>query len=256
MGGASGLVCLVNSALALSAHADPREKPPPRATLAAPSGESIDLGLAPTVMPHATFRPHAVAEFGIGMLTLPGAAVCVSPDEACTTGDTSFQANAWPLFRVSPTFSVGAGLSLALTRTADSPIQQSPDLAREHFRRYMTVETTVRHYPLITDNFEGWVGLTSGIVIIGDTFETSQGDQSQTLVGPSGATLITEGFTAGLSAGLQFFLGDELYAGGTIRTGRWFLPEDPARTPFGDEASLQSNVNMVDLGLSLGVVFH
>ncbi|MEZ4371718.1 MAG: hypothetical protein R3B07_12870 [Polyangiaceae bacterium] len=44
-----------------------------------------DLGPSPRTL----VRPHGAAEAGVGLLTLPGAEVCVDVTQGCETGDTS-----------------------------------------------------------------------------------------------------------------------------------------------------------------------
>src|SRR5690349_21434552 len=64
-------------------------------------------------------RPYGAVEFGIGVLALPDAKVC--GEAGCDKGDVSLEVDAWPLFRASPSFALGAGLTLALTPTQDVP---------------------------------------------------------------------------------------------------------------------------------------
>jgi hypothetical protein len=64
-------------------------------------------------------RPTGIAEVGVGWLTLPGASVCSSGN--CKKGDTSFELDAWELFRANRRFAFGAGFLLGLIPTTDAP---------------------------------------------------------------------------------------------------------------------------------------
>ena len=193
-------------------------------------------------------RPYGVAEFGVGVLTLPDAEVCVERTEAgCRNGDSSVEISAWPLFRASESVAVGAGLTLALLPTADAPRNDPPNIPRDHTRGYFLAEAVGRYYPWVTPNFEGWVGLTTGLVVLSDTF-TNQNDQpKQVAVGGNGVTIRTEGFTLGVAGGVAWPISRHFLLGGTLRLANWLLPGNPARIAIGDEASLTGRVTMFDV---------
>jgi hypothetical protein len=71
---------------------------------ASANGDALDI--RPVVGFAALSRPTGIAEAGFGWLTLPGAEVCQT---GCSTGDTSFELEAWQLFRASKRFAFGAG---------------------------------------------------------------------------------------------------------------------------------------------------
>jgi hypothetical protein len=199
------------------------------------------------------FRPQGMAEFGLGWLLLPGANVCSGPNiTSCTKGDSSLDLDAWQLFRPDPRFALGAGIVLGLTPTSDAPSNDPPGVQRDHTRRYLTIEGTARYFPFLTPRWEGWVGLTSGLIVMSDRFESTAGQTDKAIVGPRGVTIRTEGFTVGLAAGASWLFAENWALSGTARYGSWFLPSTPNRDPFGDEASLRGQNNVFSLGISIG----
>jgi len=197
-------------------------------------------------------RLTGMAEFGLGWLVLPGAEVCVEPSIAgCSQGDSSLALEAWQLFRANRSFAAGAGLLLGLTPTTDAPREDPPGVTRDHSRRYFTVEGTARYYAFSGPTFEGWLGLTSGLVVVSDRFESTQGTSDKALVGPRGVTIRTEGYTVGMALGAAYRWTESWSVGAAFRYGSWFLPEDPAKSPFGDEASLRGQNNLFSLGFAI-----
>jgi hypothetical protein len=192
-----------------------------------------------------------MAEVGLGWLVLPGAKVCVEKDLACGDGDSSLSLEAWQLFRVQRRFAAGAGLLLGLTPTTDAPREDPEGVTRDHTRRYFTVEATARYYALTSPTFEGWIGLTSGLVVLSDRFESTQGKTDKAMVGPRGVTIRTEGYTFGVAVGASYLLSPSWSVGGALRYASWFLPENPHKDAFEDEASLRGQNNVVSLGVNL-----
>ncbi len=175
--------------------------------------------LRPAVGLEALDRPTGIAEAGFGWLTLPGAAVCIARQAAgCKKGDTSFQIDVWQLYRGSRRLAFGAGVLLALIPTTDPPQEDESEAPRDHSRRYMTVEGTVRYYPYVGRNVEWWVGATGGIVIVSDSFTApSQSGPDRQLLDPRGVTIRTEGGTIGLAGGPVVALSPAFTAGATLR---------------------------------------
>jgi hypothetical protein len=190
---------------------------------------------------------HGMAEFGVGLLTLPAAEVCQA---SCTRGDTSFAVTAWPMFRRG-NFAAGAGVTLGLTSSTDAPRNDPPDIPRDHTRRYFTVEVTGRYYVPITDALDAWVGVTSGLVVVNDIFESQKGLTEQARIGPRGIEILTEGYTLGAGAGLGSRIAENWLLGGGVRVADWFLPKTPARDPISDEASLRGVVTTLEISLTL-----
>jgi hypothetical protein len=201
-------------------------------------------------------RVRGMAEFGVGMLTLPGARVCVAGDEAttCSRGDTSLMLEAWQLVRPRRVLALGAGITFGVIPTEDAVPVASGHIERDHRRGYFTGEAIARYYPVLHGRFEGWVGLTAGLAVVGDTFTSSSPaaqESDKAFYGPRGVTIRTEGYTMGLALGATYSFAEDWYFGGNFRLGSWFLPQQPERDALGDEASLTGRTAMFVLGLNV-----
>jgi hypothetical protein len=193
---------------------------------------------------------HGMAEVGVGLLTLPGAEVCIAEGLGCSKGDTSLALSGWPLFRRGH-FAAGAGVMVGLTSSSNVAPQSQPDIPRDHTRRYFSIEATGRYYIPFNERFEGWAGITTGLGVVNDTFQSQNGITDQFVVGPRGVTLLTEGYTIGVGVGVAYAIADNWRFGGGLRVSNWFLPGTPIRDPLGDEASLKGRITTVDLGITL-----
>jgi tRNA A-37 threonylcarbamoyl transferase component Bud32 len=221
----------------------------------APMADSPPIsGTAPPGMRHAKedadVETRGQIELGVGFFTLPGAEICIATFAGCSKGDTSLALSAWPVFRRGR-FAIGAGLMLGITATADAPQNDPADVPRDHTRRYYSAEITGRYYVPLSERTEGWVGVTTGLGVVNDTFQSQKGLTEKAVPGPRGSTLLSEGFTLGGGVGVSYQLSQEFYFGGGLRVGSWFLPSTPAVNPFGDRASLTGSVAVVDLGITL-----
>lgn len=201
-------------------------------------------------------RPTGIAELGMGWLTLPGAKVCAARSTGqCNTGDTSFEVDAWQLYRANKRFAFGAGLLLGLIPTTNpttDACQNDPDcVQRSHSRSYLTLEGTIRHYPYVGESVELWWGVAGGLAVVSDKFVVSNKNSDLALVGSRGVTIRTEGVSLGLAGGAVFWLADHWSLGSTFRYGNWFLPKTPAKDPLTDEASLSGRNTMFSLGISI-----
>ncbi|HEY6724298.1 MAG TPA: hypothetical protein VI197_09705, partial [Polyangiaceae bacterium] len=172
-------------------------------------------------------RPAGIAEFGVGWLTLPAAEVCTEPDQ-CERGDTTPQVDAWQFFRLNVDFAVGAGITLGLLPTRDSPTVDPPGVERSHTRQYFMFETMARYYPYVGETSEAWVGLATGLTVVKDSYVTDTNETYAT-VGTPGVTVQSEGFTVGLGLGAAFALAPSWSIGGALRFGSWFLPDEAKR---------------------------
>lgn len=198
-------------------------------------------------------RLTGMAEFGIGALSLPAAKVCTSRTSGkCKQGDTSLMLEAWQLLRTSRRFAAGAGITLGLFPVADVPPNVAPNVERDHKRSYFTAEGILRWYFYGSPEWEAWVGATGGLVVIADTYSSKEALTEWTLPGPRGVTTRTEGFTLGCALGVSRPILGDWSLGANIRYGFWNLPKEPARSPFGDEASLVGRNSMFLIGLSVG----
>lgn len=213
---------------------------------------SEEIAIAPrrTTMGFAALdRPTGIAEFGFGWLTLPGAAICVQPFARCSEGDTSFLVDAWLLYRSHKRLAFGAGIMLGLIPTNNPP--QPEGREREHSRQYFTVEGTLRYYPYVGQNWEWWVGVTGGLVVVSDRYVVEAQVPDRALLGPRGVTIRTEGGSLGLAGGPVIALTQNWTLGVVLRYGHWFVPKEPAVDPFGSSASLTGANTVVSIGLNI-----
>lgn len=203
-------------------------------------------------------RPAGIAEFGVGWLTLPAAEVCSEPDQ-CERGDTTPQVDAWQLFRLNVDFAVGAGITLGLLPTRDSPTVDPPGVERSHTRQYFMFETMARYYPYVGETSEAWVGLATGLTVVKDSYVTDTNENYAT-VGTPGVTVQSEGFTVGFGVGAAFALAPSWSLGGALRFGSWFLPDEAKRGPFDNDdpeaigrtrATLTGRNSVVSIGLNI-----
>jgi hypothetical protein len=194
-------------------------------------------------------RPTGIAEAGVGWLTLPGASVCAA--SGCKKGDTSFELDAWELFRTNRRFAFGAGFLLGLIPTTDAPRSDPMGIARDHSRSYLTLEGTIRHYPYVGESLELWWGITGGLAVVNDRFAVNNQNQDLALVGGNASTIRTEGGSIGAAFGAEFWLANHWSLGTVFRYGNWFLPTTAAKNPLLDEASLTGRNTMFSLGISL-----
>jgi hypothetical protein len=197
-------------------------------------------------------RPTGIAEAGVGWLTLPGALVCAqhSSGSGCKKGDTSFELDAWELYRANRRFAFGAGFLLGLIPTTDAPQSDPMGIVRDHSRSYLTLEGTIRHYPYISEGVELWWGITGGLAVVNDRFSVED-NQDLALVGGNGSTIRTEGATIGVAGGAVFWLANHWSLGTTLRYGNWFLPTNAAKDPLLDEASLTGRNTIFSLGVTI-----
>jgi hypothetical protein len=197
---------------------------------------------------HALDRPTGIAEAGFGWLTLPGANVC--SQAGCKAGDTSFELDAWQLYRQNVRLAFGAGLLLGLIPTTDAPARDPMGIERNHSRKYLTLEGMLRYYPYVAQKSEVWIGLTGGLVVLSDRFQVVD-VYDKPLIGPSGVTIRTEGGTLGIALGGAYELTRHWSLGASLRFGNWFLPDKPATDPLEDNASVTGRNSVFSLGLNV-----
>jgi hypothetical protein len=214
-----------------------------------PSPERLRSGFA------ALDRPHGMIEGGAGILTLPGAEVCVERSTGCKQGDLSFAPETWQLFRPNTSFAFGAGIVLGLIPTAHPPHEDPPGIERDQTRSYLTFEGTARYYPVVLTKVEWWIGIIGGMVVVNDNFQVVAEQDDRALLGPRGVTIRTEGASVGLGTGLAYELTSHWSFTGTARYSEWFLPTTPARDAFGDEASLKGKNEVISVALGVAYRF-
>lgn len=198
----------------------------------------------------ARTQPYTMAELGAGLLSLPAADVCPSSPTVCERGETSLSLGLHNFYRYKA-FAFGAGIVFA-TNLGSDKARGSSDLEREHVRRYFIVEGELRAYPFGASSWDLWLGASIGGVVVNDAFsvrlDREPYSDTATVAG-RGATIGTEGLSAGVLAGGEWRLADRWSLGAKVRYASWFLPDQPERSPTGDFASLKGRVDMFDFGL-------
>lgn len=226
------LACLLTSAWPAAAQ---KETARARAATAAPSLDN----------------PFTVAEFGVGILTLPGKKFCLTQPGTCTKGDTNPYAWVWMLYRATPDFAIGAGTSYARPFSSETT-QRTESLERSHMRHYMLIDVTGRYYGLRLNTVEGWLGMTVGGAVISDQYKTETESSDAVILGPSGVLVRTEGVTAGLGAGVGWNFTRNWTLETSFRSAWWFLPSEKSCGPTGDCATLSDDVAVFSLGIGVG----
>ena len=196
-------------------------------------------------------NPYTVAEFGVGILTLPTTDVCLTRPGTCTKGDTDPYAWVWMLYRATGDFAIGAGTSYARSLSSDTTLR-TETLERSHTRNYMLIDVTGRYYGLRFPTLEGWLGVTVGGAVVSDHYKTVTESSDAVILGPSGVVIRTEGVSAGIGAGVGWTFAKNWSLESSFRTAWWFLPSDKACGPTGDCATLSSDVAMFSLGIGVG----
>lgn len=194
-------------------------------------------------------RPYTMAQLGLGVLTLPGADVCLK-NRPCTKGDTSIAIDFWQMYRANRSFAIGAGGTVALVPTTDNPPSEA-GIDRSHTRSYFMVEGQGRYYFVAAPSFEAWLGVTAGIVVVGDRYSIDDPNKrTWALIGPLSSNVSTEGGTVGALIGAEWSFAPNWAAGFSGRYMRWFLPHEPATTVFLDRATLTDQQSVIQLGIS------
>jgi hypothetical protein len=197
-------------------------------------------------------RAHTLAQLGLGLLTIPGADVCLK-GKGCTKGDTSLALEFLQLYRANRYFGIGAGVMLGVKPTVDNPPTQG-GIERTHTRSYFTVEAQARYYAMRLDWLEAFVGLYAGGVVVSDRYTIEEDSSSYVgpqpaFIGPRQSTIRTEGLSIGGIVGGQWSPTPRWAFGATFRYGRWFLPSSPASTAFLDMATLTGSQGVLFVGL-------
>lgn len=210
-------------------------------------------------------RPHTIASLELGVVALPTAPISQAnrggdtPLGSFGNGDATLQTGLHLLFRANRDFAFGAGAMFAPKPTSDTQYEAaSGGITRTHSRSYMILGAEARYFPIRYRWFEGWVGLSSGVVIIADRFAT-QGPDVPTILGVRQYTIRTEGFTLGVQAGADYIVTDNWVVGVALRADRWVLPSatnnprsDPACSSIGDCPTLTGNVAAFQIGFAVG----
>lgn len=196
-------------------------------------------------------RILGIAELGLGWLTLPSARICNA--QHCAKTDTTPLIELWNLVQFDGAFALGGGITLGLFPTTGLPIDSPSDIERSHSRSYLTIEGLARYYPIQGDGFEFWLGAGLGLIVLSDAFVSQEGQSGDSYIGKPGVTLRSEGLSVFGATGLSFALDQYWHLGASTRLGAWQLPLEPARSPFGDAASMAGTTFFVYGGLSLAL---
>jgi hypothetical protein len=211
-------------------------------------------------------RPHTVAAFEAGVVALPTAPISSSNRGGSTPiigaigkGDATLQIGAHVLYRAGRDWAIGASTFLAPNPTTDPNYSAgASSLPRTHSRSYLFLGGEARYFPLRYRWFEGWVGLTTGVIIVADRFSNNSGDAVPEILGRKEVNVSTEGFAIGVQVGGDYMITDNLIVGLALRADRWILPEakpftqDSACDAIGDCPTLTGAVAAFEIGLTIG----
>lgn len=196
-------------------------------------------------------RPHMLAEFAAGLITLPTAEVCLTV-ENCQDGETSIGVGIQNLYRFK-SIGFGAGIRWATTLRRDAA-EGAQALERDHSRRYFFMDAQLRYYAIRQSSWEWWLGGSVGGVVVNDswTVKLDRDPYNDTdYVGPRAVTIGTEGLTTGLGIGAQWSFVDNWSIGAQMHYCVWFLPSTREESPTGDSASLSGRIDMIDIALAI-----
>ncbi len=213
-------------------------------------------------------RPHTIAALELGVLALPSAPISPgnqggdTPLGSIGKGDATLQTGLHLLYRPGRDFAFGAGAMIAPKPTSDTNYNTASGglITRTHTRSYMLLGGEARYFPSALRHrwFEGWIGLTAGLVIIADRFAT-QGPAVPTILGVREYTVRTEGFALGVQVGGDYIVTDNWVIGMAVRADRWVLPnatsnplQDPACSSIGDCPTLTGGVTSFQVGFAVG----
>jgi len=196
---------------------------------------SADTPIEPFRLAEAPEKVTGMVEVSLGWLTLPGAQVC--GPESCKSGDTTPVVEIWNLIHLDWGLAFGAGVSLGLIPTANTP-QTGVGLERENSRSYLTFEGVARYYPAWAAPIDLWLGTGLGLALVNDRFASEKNSSSQIRIGTPGFTLRSEALSYFAGGGLSYALDRRWHIGTSARVGRFELPNTPERSPLGDEATI------------------
>ncbi|MCL2823699.1 MAG: hypothetical protein FWD57_06885 [Polyangiaceae bacterium] len=196
-------------------------------------------------------NPYTVAEFGVGLFTLPTSVFELTRLDTRTRGEAIPYSWVWMLYRVTDDFAIGAGSSLAIPFSKEIT-EHTSEIKRSHKRQYLLIDATARYYGLRLPGIDGWIGATLGGAVISDQFRTEAATTGAVILGPSGVVVRTEGLSAGATAGLSWVFLQNWTVEGSVRVAWWFLPSDRECGMTGDCATLSNGVLMMSAGVGIG----
>jgi hypothetical protein len=203
-------------------------------------------------------RPHTIAEAEGGAIILPTAPV--SPAQRggnlpfqIGKGDATIMTGLHLLFRGGPEWAIGAGALFAPHPTSDTEygLGGATNLPRTHSRSYLYVGAEGRYFPLHTQYFDVWGGLTAGGIIIADRFDNNAATPVPSILGVPEVTVSTQGYALGAEVGGNWLATEHLVVGLTFRADIWFLPSTAQCSSFNDCATLTGKTEAFEMGLTL-----
>ena len=134
---------------------------------------------------------------------------------------------------------------------------------RTHSRSYFFLGGEVRYFPVRSRWFEGWFGMTGGVVVVADRFTTEDSPRVPAIFGNSTQTVSTEGFAVGVQAGADYLVTDEWVIGLALRADQWILPSKSSQSflpfstasscdPLNDCPTLAGSVRAIEIGVTVG----
>jgi hypothetical protein len=233
------------------------------AALASPPAGADDVPQVPTPL---LDRPHTMAELEAGIIALPSAPISAANRGGSTplgtvgNGDATVQTGVHLLYRATPEWAIGAGTIFAPRPTTD-PNYLGGGIPRTHSRSYLFLGGEGRYVPFRSKWFEGWVGLTAGVMLVADRFTTNATPDPPPILGTKTSTVSTEGFAVGVQLGGDYLVTDQLIIGLALRADRWFLPEQSGTSSssqltscnaIGDCPTLSGSIAAFELGVTVG----
>jgi hypothetical protein len=230
-----------------TARAQPRIEPPPE---------------HPTLLD----RPHTVAEFEAGILALPDAPISAAHQGGATpigrvgNGDATLELGLHFLYRPTREWAIGAGALLAPSPTNDHNYYGgASSLPRTHSRSYLVLGGEGRYFAVHLRWLEAWVGVTTGVVVVGDRYSIDSAPQVPGILDPEGGTntytTSTRGLALGGQLGADYLITDQWVLGLTLRGEAWFLPTLTGSSQcdaLGDCPTLSGTVGAFEIGLGVG----
>jgi hypothetical protein len=214
-------------------------------------------------------RPHTVAELELGIIALPDAAISTANQGGATPigtlgkGDATLQTGVHLLYRATREWAFGAGTTFAPRPTSDNNFGGASGLVRTHSRSYLFLGGEVRYFPVRSRWFEGWFGMTGGVVVVADRFTTNDTPRVPPIFGNSTQTVSTEGFAVGVQAGADYLVTDQWVIGLALRADQWLLPSKSSQSflpfstasscdPLNDCPTLSGSVRAIEIGVTVG----
>ena len=206
-------------------------------------------------------RPHTIAELEAGMIVLPTAPISASQRGGDTgvpfltkvgNGDATVNLGIHVLYRPNDAFALGATGAFAPAPTSDDQYGGKTGLSRTHSRSYLFLGVEGRYYPVHYKFAEAYLGPTVGAVVVADRFTTEAGDEVPPILGVPEVTIRTEGLALGAQLGGNYYFSENWIVGAALRAYDWILPTRPRCSSIGDCSTLQGQVLVFQIGLTIG----